>query len=35
MLAQACQKRGRKAGDDRKFEAVEEKNTIFMESENR
>ena len=25
MLAQACEKRGRKAGDDRKVEAVEEK----------
>ena len=25
LLAQACEKRGRKAGDDRKVEAVEEK----------
>ena len=25
MLAQACEKRGRKAGDDRKVEAVEKK----------
>ena len=29
MLAQACEKRGRKAGDDRKVEAVEEKYHIF------
>ena len=30
MLAEACEKRGRKAGDDRKAEAV---NTVFVESE--